>query len=219
MTNANRRGKRAVFKALKFAPLFFALPVLGCGAETLPFEPVQASSSVGALYPGSTYEMKVGSALLGHATVWSEGATGGLSRDVDVIDVEVAIHNTTNAPIRLGVEKSTVSVTTEGGQQAPLRPPIQIAGSQTVLPDSSTRVGLHYALPNGIAASEVTRFDFDWHVVSPVGEYAQSTRFVPTAPVTPEVPFDRGFSCGGEYRVMNVQECVDPAPVVSPQIR
>jgi len=218
MTEARVRRSRTA-RALKLSPLLLALPLLGCGAEALAFEPAGASSSVGALYAGTTYDMNIGSATLGDATVWSEGATGGPSQNVDVIDVEVALRNKTNTPIRLGVEKSTMSVITRAGQRAPLRPPIQVAGSQTAAPESTARVGLHYALPNGIVASEVAQFDFDWHVESPAGDYAQSTRFVPTpAPTADSLP-GRTYSCDGQYRITNVGECVNPAPLLSMPIR
>lgn len=182
----------------------------------LPFEPVQVSGSAGAVYPTASYELAVGPAVIGNAAVWSEGATDELT-GTRIFDIEMAIRNTTQSPIRLDVSKTSVDVTTHDGRKAPLGNPVGFGGSRTIAPDSSSRVGLHYALPDGIAARDVARFDFNWHLNSLTGDYEQSTRFMPVEHPMSEDLSERFASCNAAYRVVAIDECVSPPPpVISP---
>jgi hypothetical protein len=204
-----------VRRVVNIGSVLLLISLGGCGGGALSFEPEHASSIAGALYPSTSYDLKVGSSLLGNATVWSEGATGAATEHEQLLDVQMAIHNATNGPIRLDVEKSSVSVVTRDGRNAPLVAPFQIAGSRTAGPSGSTRVGLRYALPSGVVASDVARFDFNWRVASASGDYAQSTPFMRTPLPASDSVNDRGYICDGLYRVSNINECVNAPPTTS----
>lgn len=191
-----------------------AIAAGGCGSATQPFGPAHPSGSKGAVYSVASYDMKIGPSELGNATVWSEGATGDHNSNQRVLDVQMAIHNTTPNPIVLDVAKSDVSVTTRDGHSASLGTPVHLGGSGTVAPESSGRVGLRYALPANTAASDVAEFDFNWRIASSAGYYRQSTRFLPVSPPDTEDVSDRFPSCNGVH-VASLEECVDVAPPLS----
>lgn len=206
---------RSLRKAIRIGFSVVAVSLAGCGSATLPFEPVHPSATVAATYPAAAYELKVGPRALGKAAVWSEGATDVRADGERTLDVEMSIHNASNTPIHLEAARSDVTVTTHDGRTVPLGAPVRVGGSRTVAPVSSSRVGLHYALPAGLVAGDFARFDFNWHVASSAGDYAQSTAFIPLPPPASDVLNDRGLICNGMYRVSSIDECVGDAPATS----
>jgi hypothetical protein len=167
----------------------------------------------------AAYDLKIGALAVGKAAVWSEGATDGRATGPRTLDVEMRIHNASNTPLRLEVARSDVTVTTHDGRTVPLGAPVRVGGSRTVAPVSSGRVGLHYALPEGLVAQDLAKFDFNWRVASPVGDYSQSTAFVSLAPPATDGLTDRGFLCNGMYRVYSINECVGDTPTASKPLR
>jgi hypothetical protein len=204
--------------ALWLGASVLALAAAGCGTAKQPFEPIHASGTAGATYPTASYDLKIGTTDLGNATVWSEGAVTGNGGDPNGrrLDVQMTIRNATATPLRLDVRKSRVDVETHDGKKAALGAPVGLGGSQTVGPETSGRVALQYALPSGMAMSDVKEFYFNWRVASPAGEYQQLTIFVPsTTPVSEDLS-DRFASCNG-VRIATLDECVDaPPPTTSP---
>jgi hypothetical protein len=200
---AHRR--RALFAP--FAAIATALSA--CGSGSVAFQPVHMSGRAGGLYPVASYDLTVGTSELGKAKVWSEGVVK--PDGVRVFDVQMSIRNTTREPIRVDIGKSTVAMTMHDGRSAPLGTPHRVGGTYVVPPDSSERLGLRYALPQGVGPNDVANFDFDWHVASPAGEYAMSTRFVPSQAVSSGLS-DRFPGC---FRGMTIDECAGPTPVMS----
>jgi hypothetical protein len=200
---------RAVWVSLGFA-------VLGCGGAVTQFEPVHPAHRPGATYPVASYDLQVGPSVVGRATVWSEGATDASRGDADVLDVEMAIRNATQAPLEVDVANSRVTVTSGDGRTQSLGNPSRVGGSRTVAPVSSGRVGLRYALPEGIRAHDVARFEFVWRVASATGDYSQSTAFVRQRVASSDDLNDRGLPCSGTYRVVSIDECIDAPPFPSP---
>jgi hypothetical protein len=179
------------------------------------FEPVHPAHRPGATYSVASYDLRVGPSDVGKATVWSEGATDAAQNGGN-LDVEMAIHNTTRAPMQVDVASSAVSVTSQDGRSQSLGAPRRVAGSHTVAPVSSGRIGLRYALPEGMRAHDVARFDFKWRVASAAGDYAQATAFVRRPVVSSDDLNDRGMSCWGAYRTMTFDECINHPPFPTP---
>lgn len=190
--------------------------LLGCGGAVTQFEPVHPANRPGATYPVASYDLQVGPSVVGRATVWTEGATDASRGDAAVLDVEMAIHNTAQAPLDVDVANSRVTVTSDDGRTQSLGPS-RVGGSRTVAPVSSERVGLRYALPVGMRAHDVARFEFSWRVASPTGDYSQSTSFVRQQIASSDDLNDRGLPCSGAYRVVSLDECVgNPVPFTTP---
>lgn len=206
---ALRRATRAAGASIGFA-------LLGCGGAVTQFEPVHPAHRIGVTYPIAAYDLRVGPSVLGKATLWTEGAKDTSPGDRDVLDLEMAIRNTTQAPLEVDVANSRVTVTSGDGQTHSLGNPSRVGGSRTVAPISSGRVGLHYALPEGMRAEDVARFEFAWRVASPTGDYSQSTAFVRQRLVNSDDLNDRGLPCSGTYRVVSIDECIDSPPFPSP---
>jgi hypothetical protein len=186
-----------------------SLALWGCGSAMMPFEPVHASGSAGAMYPTAAYDLKIGAGSLGDAAVWSEGATDEPSASARIVDVEMTIHNATSSPLRLDVTGSRVGVKTHDGRSAELGTAVHRGGSDTVPPGSSSRVGLHFPLPPGIVASDVAEFDFRWRVASSVGDYEQSTWFVPVPPPYTDDVNGLAPTCVGPYGLSASWGCRD----------
>src|SRR5436190_10700626 len=125
-------GSPATEKALCVGASVLAIALGGCGSATRPFAPAHPSGSRGAVYSMASYDMKIGPSELGNATVWSEGAKTDTNSNQHVLDVQVAIHNATESPIKLDVAKSDVSVTTHDGHTESLGTPVSLGGAGTV---------------------------------------------------------------------------------------
>jgi hypothetical protein len=206
---------RSLRQTLGVVSVALSSVLFGCGGAVTQFEPAHASGRAGAMYPVTSYELKVGSSSLGDAVVWSEGATDPTSDEEQVLDLEIAVHNATNAPLKIDIDKSAVSVSLRDGRRELLGSPRSVGGSRTVPPDALGRMGCHYALPRGLRSSDVAAFDFNWRVASLVGDYAQSTAFVPRPPQGAEAFDDRGLPCGGVYRISSPHECVGEPPLLA----
>jgi hypothetical protein len=204
---------RSVTRAA-WASLGFAL--LGCGGAVTQFEPVHPAQRPSATYPVAAYDLRVGPSTVGKATVWSEGATDASRGGGDVLDVEMTIHNTTQAPLEVDVANSHVTVTSSDGRTQSLGNASRVGGSRTVAPVSSGRVGLHYALPEGLRAHDVARFEFTWRVASPSGDYSQSTSFVRQRVASSDELNARGLPCTPVYRAAPIDDCIDAPPLPTP---
>jgi hypothetical protein len=192
------------------APLGLAL--LGCGGAVAQFEPVHPSGRSAVTYPVSSYELKVGPYLLGHAVVWSRGASEDVSaNDGHVLDLEIAIRNATHSPLNVDVDHANVSVTLPDGRTQSLGVP-RFEGSRTIAPDASGQVALHYAVPRSLALHDVKSFEFNWRVASATGDYTQSTAFVPTPLAVSDDLNDPGLACNRPYGPVTADECIDARP-------
>jgi hypothetical protein len=170
-------GARRIARGGSLA-LALALTPVGCGSQTIAFQPVRASVAKGAVQPAARYDLDVGASTLGNAEVWSRGASDAYAGK-QIFDVELAVRNTSKSSIRLDPSNTKVKLRTQEGRTASLGGPVKLIGSPTFEPDSSSRLGLHFELPPGVQASDVTEFNFEWHVESPVGALDLSTRFLP----------------------------------------
>lgn len=196
----------------------FGAFMMGCGGAVTQFEPAHSSGSVSAMYPVTSYDLKIGGSFIGDAIVWSEGAED-VSPEEQVLDVEIAIRNVSHAPLRVDVS-SALSLTLRDGRTESLGSPQRVVGSRTVQPDSSGRVGLRYRLRAGLAAHDLRGFEFNWRVESHVGDYAQSTAFVALAPKGADALLQRDQPCGAVYRIRDPHECVAlpfDFPVMNPE--
>lgn len=181
----------------------------GCAATVTRFEPVR-SSGAGTTYATKSYELKVGPSPVGEAVVWSEGVAEGSARDV--VDVEMVISNATRRPIGLDIGASKITVMTHGGRVA-LGKPLRVGGSRQVMPDSSERIGLRYALPSDLRATDLSAFDFEWSINSPAGDVVQRTSFVPYEPPSGTATmYDALDSCSGVNRPRSISDCIGPPP-------
>ncbi len=142
----------------------------------MAFQPVNSSHTAGIEHPTIRYDLHVGPSVLGSATLWSEGASEE-ETGPRLFDVELSIHNTTTSPMRLDIENSRVTASTNTRRRELLGTPAKRSGSETIAPYSTGRIGLRFALPRGLNASDIAEFDFEWRLESPEGNYAQSTRF------------------------------------------
>jgi hypothetical protein len=192
---------------------------VACGGTSAAFEPAHPTGNTGATFSTTAYELRVGPSVVGDAVVWSEGAPVSRPNGGELIDVEMAIHNASTNPIELDLAKSGVNLTAHDGSQSVIGNPARVWGSRTVLPDSTRRVAIHYALPAGVLADDVASFVFNWHVASVVGDYAQSTAFVPVPPHGAETFGERATPCSGVYRLSAVEECVCETPPYAPPPR
>jgi len=190
------------------AGTFASWLVCGCGAATVPFEPIHESGNAGAVYSSAEYQLQSGTASLGSLAVWSEGATDELGASARILDIEMIVENVTSGTLRLDVMSSHVEVTTHDGQSLPLGRPIRRRGSETAPPHSSSRLSLHFALPTGVTGSHIARFDFNWRVVSPIID-EQSTQFVPVPPPNTDDVNGLAATCIGAYGFSTSQNCKD----------
>jgi hypothetical protein len=205
MLGHEARRPLAVTRSVRAGAL--ALVLFGCESHIMAFQPVNASQVAGFKQPTVRYDLRVGSSVLGSATLWSEGAS---EEEVGprFFDIGLAIHNTTKSPIRLDIERSQVTASTHERRREPLDSAATRSGSETIAPYSTGRVGLRFALPRGLVATDVEQFEFAWRLESPEGEYKQSTRFAAVG-ATPLDAEGRTITCVGAYGFNTSEDCKD----------
>lgn len=129
----------------------------------------------------SYYGVVIGGKRLGEVAVWSNGAfvieDNGVR--VPILEMTILARNESQTPFELDLEKSGVNLLE--ATEAALPDEYAVAGTRTVAPGETRRLGLRYRLPSEAVMNDLGRFDFVWAMRGESSGFAQRTpfRFLP----------------------------------------
>jgi len=174
-------------------PAMLALVAASCGAGAAEFRPTEnVTGRTVEGYKEASYDLETADRQIGEVVVWSAGAypVAHSRGSQTVVDVGFRIDDGGDTPITLDasdVQLESVQTARQTLADVPASGP---PGSITVGPRSSREIGLTFALPPGIAPSDVRAFRVRWTTAAGSERYTEFTPFVQQREHTAYIPVD-----------------------------